>query len=92
MDSVDGLQSITHALTHVFARATRSVSIPAPVYYADIVCARAKLHYDPSGAHLEDSTVDETNDGSTAQVARANNFRTRFQPVHRNISQLMYFC
>ncbi|KZV61782.1 Piwi-domain-containing protein [Peniophora sp. CONT] len=91
--NVDGLQSITHALTHVFARATRSVSIPAPVYYADIVCARAKHHYDPSGdAHLEDTTVDETNDGSVAQQARADNFRNRFQPVHRNISQLMYFC
>ncbi|VDC01533.1 unnamed protein product [Peniophora sp. CBMAI 1063] len=90
--NVDGLQSITHALTHVFARATRSVSIPAPVYYADIVCARAKLHYDPSAAQLEASTVDETNEGSVAQQARADDFRARFQPVHKNISQLMYFC
>ena len=28
----DGLQSISYALCHVYARATRSVSIPAPVY------------------------------------------------------------
>jgi hypothetical protein len=28
----DGLQSLSYALCHVYARATRSVSIPAPVY------------------------------------------------------------
>ena len=30
--SSDGLQALTFALCHVYARATRSVSIPAPVY------------------------------------------------------------
>ena len=30
--SADGLQSLSYALCHVYARATRSVSIPAPVY------------------------------------------------------------
>jgi hypothetical protein len=30
----DALQSLSFALTHVYARATRSVSIPAPVYCA----------------------------------------------------------
>jgi eukaryotic translation initiation factor 2C len=28
----DGLQQLSFALTHVYARSTRSVSIPAPVY------------------------------------------------------------
>ncbi|KAG6814757.1 hypothetical protein H0H93_012356, partial [Arthromyces matolae] len=60
----DGMQVLSFALCHVYARATRSVSIPAPVYCkfyltfttqtsklvcpdADIVCSRAKHHYDP---------------------------------------------
>ena len=30
--SADGLQSLSFALCHVYARSTRSVSIPAPVY------------------------------------------------------------
>ncbi|KAJ7904588.1 argonaute-like protein [Mycena olivaceomarginata] len=47
--SADALQSLSFALCHVYARSTRSVSIPAPVYYADIVCSRAKNHYDPQG-------------------------------------------
>jgi eukaryotic translation initiation factor 2C len=32
MHRPDGLQSLSYALCHVYARATRSVSIPAPVY------------------------------------------------------------
>lgn len=32
ISSADGIQSLSFALCHVYARATRSVSIPAPVY------------------------------------------------------------
>lgn len=32
LSSADAMQSLSFALTHVYARATRSVSIPAPVY------------------------------------------------------------
>jgi hypothetical protein len=35
----DALQSLSFALCHVYARSTRSVSIPAPVY-----CEAAQLH------------------------------------------------
>jgi hypothetical protein len=34
--SADGLQSLSFALCHVYARSTRSVSIPAPVYCKSI--------------------------------------------------------
>ncbi|KAF5311527.1 hypothetical protein D9611_011545 [Ephemerocybe angulata] len=54
--TADALQALSFSLCHVYARATRSVSIPAPVYYADIVCARAKTHYNPEhGGMLSDS-------------------------------------
>ncbi|KAL1673578.1 Piwi domain-containing protein [Schizophyllum commune] len=49
--SADAVQRFTYNLCHVYARATRSVSIPAPTYYADIVCARAKTHYKYSSDH-----------------------------------------
>ncbi|KRZ11062.1 putative protein tag-76 [Trichinella zimbabwensis] len=38
------MQSITYYLCHLYGRCTRSVSIPAPVYFADLVCARARYH------------------------------------------------
>ncbi|KAJ7333265.1 hypothetical protein DFH08DRAFT_966100 [Mycena albidolilacea] len=50
--SADALQSLSFALFHVYARSTRSVSTPAPVYYADIVCSRTKNYYDPQGTFI----------------------------------------
>uniref|UniRef100_A0A915K8F7 Piwi domain-containing protein n=1 Tax=Romanomermis culicivorax TaxID=13658 RepID=A0A915K8F7_ROMCU len=38
------LQQMTYFLCHMYARCTRSVSIPAPVYYAHLACARARNH------------------------------------------------
>ena len=40
--SQDVLQSVTFHLCHCFARCTRSVSIPAPTYYAHLAATRAK--------------------------------------------------
>uniref|UniRef100_A0A0R3RQP8 PAZ domain-containing protein n=1 Tax=Elaeophora elaphi TaxID=1147741 RepID=A0A0R3RQP8_9BILA len=40
----DELQSITFSMCHTYGRCTRSVSIPAPVYYADLVATRARCH------------------------------------------------
>ncbi|KAI0292287.1 Piwi domain-containing protein [Russula brevipes] len=46
--SIDIVQQISYFLCHAYARCTRSVSIPAPVYYADIVCSRAGFYLDES--------------------------------------------
>ena len=35
---------MTHALCYSFGRATKAVSIVAPVYYADLACDRARRH------------------------------------------------
>jgi eukaryotic translation initiation factor 2C len=39
--SQDGLQAVAYYLCHCYVRCTRSVSIPAPTYYAHHVAARA---------------------------------------------------
>ncbi|KAJ3501716.1 hypothetical protein NLJ89_g9216 [Agrocybe chaxingu] len=84
----DAMQNLSFALAHVYARATRSVSIPAPVYYADIVCSRAKNHYAP-GTDLDLS------DTATVASSRAEDqlqrYREGFRPLHANMSKLMYF-
>ena len=38
----DYLYSITHNMCYLSCRATTSVSIPPPVYYADLACERAR--------------------------------------------------
>lgn len=101
--SADGLQGLSFALCHVYARATRSVSIPAPVYCksdfdsikelpseapldADIVCSRAKNHYDPEG------TLDFSEESTVADAqATLQNFKTRFQKTHVRQALRMYF-
>ncbi|KIY66101.1 Piwi-domain-containing protein [Cylindrobasidium torrendii FP15055 ss-10] len=40
------IEQFTYTLCHTYARATRSVKIPAPVYYADLLCSRGKFHFD----------------------------------------------
>lgn len=85
----DGLQSLAFALCHVYARSTRSVSIPAPVYYADIVCSRAKNHYDPQGGlNLSDTA---THTDTTGADSALEAYKRNFKPLHSNMSTLMYF-
>lgn len=87
--SADALQSLSFALCHVYARSTRSVSIPAPVYYADIVCSRAKNHFDPT------EQWDITEESSIHDPAKAadslDKFQRGFKPLHNAQKILMYF-
>ncbi|RPD77221.1 argonaute-like protein [Lentinus tigrinus ALCF2SS1-7] len=85
----DALQGLSFALCHVHARATRSVSIPAAIYYAGIVCARAKLHYLPGGyKDLDDSSSELTSAGADRKMRE---FLSEFKPVHENSRLMMYF-
>lgn len=42
--NADDLQAITYDLCHLFTRCNRSVSYPAPTYYAHLVAARGKQY------------------------------------------------
>ena len=37
---------VTYALCYTYARCTRSVSVPAPVKYADLLALRASFYLD----------------------------------------------
>jgi eukaryotic translation initiation factor 2C len=84
----DAIQALSFTLCHVYARATRSVSIPAPVYYADIVCSRAKNHYDPTGnLDLSDTSTQASGAGPGGLEA----YKLGYKPLHPNQRILMYF-
>ncbi|TFK35934.1 argonaute-like protein [Crucibulum laeve] len=84
--SADAMQSLSFALCHVYARSTRSVSIPAPVYYADIVCSRARNHFDPLSALNHSETMSQTDNKSELEA-----FRKGFLPLNKNQAGNMYF-
>ncbi|KAJ6500901.1 argonaute-like protein [Mycena sanguinolenta] len=81
--SADALQSLSFALCHVYARSTRSVSIPAPVYYADIVCSRAKNHFDPF--------TQQSDSGATETSETLEAFKNAYLPLHAGQKLRMYF-
>ncbi|CAE6524743.1 unnamed protein product [Rhizoctonia solani] len=83
----DALQRLTFALCHVYARATRSVSIPPPVYYADIVCGRAKHHLPPD-FDVSDSVTVASGTDADALVERV---KAAYKPTHPNLARNMYF-
>lgn len=62
----DELQGLTNALSYMFSRATKAVSLVSPAYYADIACERGRcylrklLHgYVGQGTTTSDSTTEE---------------------------------
>ncbi|KAH8113254.1 argonaute-like protein [Phellopilus nigrolimitatus] len=87
----DGLQQLSFALCHVYARSTRSVSIPAPVYYADIVCSRAKNHFNPEatdGFNFSDSATQPDDQQANATLEM---YKKNFKNLHNTTALSMYF-
>jgi len=84
----DALQNLSFTLCHCYAKATRSVSIPAPVYYADLVCERAKFHFDPNLGFDGEGTV-SSGDGNTVLDLRP--WRQGYKSLHPAMQKSMYF-
>lgn len=43
----DALQGLTNAVSYMFARATKAVSLASPAYYADLCCERGRCYLHP---------------------------------------------
>lgn len=99
------LQELSFALCHIYAKATRSVSIPAPVYCAqllspshfvlspsadaDLACARGKFHFDPSADM--DIEGSTTSGGKEGDVFQLDPWQNAFEPVNDSIKGSMFF-
>ncbi|XP_018899039.1 protein argonaute-2 isoform X2 [Bemisia tabaci] len=83
----DELQCLTYQLCHTYVRCTRSVSIPAPAYYAHLVAFRARYHLvekehdSGEGSHHSGCSEDRT----PGAMARAIT-------VHADTKKVMYFA
>lgn len=61
--SADELQALSFMLCHLYVRCTRSVSIPAPAYYAHHVAFRARYHLqNEDGSNSSDSGKEDMAD------------------------------
>jgi eukaryotic translation initiation factor 2C len=83
------IQELAFTLCHVYAKATRSVSIPAPVYYADLVCSRGAFHMSPDAHGLQfDDSVSSASGGTMFDL---NTWRSAFQDINGLLGNRMYF-
>ncbi|KAJ7445736.1 Piwi domain-containing protein, partial [Mycena galericulata] len=83
------LQPLTFALCHCYSRATKSVKIPAPVYYAHLACARAKFHYGEEVDYFDDISV--SSDSPEWESKQLEFYQEHFHDVHPDLADTMYF-
>ncbi|CAK7273580.1 hypothetical protein SEPCBS57363_005724 [Sporothrix epigloea] len=72
------LEKITYNMCYLFSRATKSVSICPPAYYADLVCTRARLYQ----SKLFNQVIDGNNVDAVDRV---------FPMVHPDVRRDMYY-
>ncbi|XP_003372708.1 protein argonaute, partial [Trichinella spiralis] len=77
------MQSITYYFCHLYGRCARSVSIPAPVYFADLVCARARYHILAAlNSGLVEKFSDEDSNGtSSSSISKAESVKTELANI-----------
>jgi len=89
--SVDDMQRLTFWLAHIYPRATRSVSIAAPAYYAHHLATRAKMYIG------DDDTFTEISAGATPDQIDAKREETlqrarqQWKQVRPELETTFYF-
>lgn len=78
------IQNLTYRLSYLYQRCGRSVSIPAPVYYAHHAASRAKFYLGNDNSSISSDEINK----------RRNNkpFKITGPKVHANIKGKLYFC
>uniref|UniRef100_A0A7N8WS37 Argonaute RISC catalytic component 3b n=1 Tax=Mastacembelus armatus TaxID=205130 RepID=A0A7N8WS37_9TELE len=85
--TADEFQLLTYQLCHTYVRCTRSVSIPAPAYYAHLVAFRARYHLvDKEHDSAEGSHVSGQSNGRDPQVL------AKAVQIHHDTLRTMYFA
>ena len=55
----DQIQTLTYNLCHIYSRCERSVSYPAPTYYAHLAAFRAREHHNALIANTTNKVANE---------------------------------
>ncbi|KAG1804734.1 Piwi domain-containing protein [Suillus plorans] len=87
------IQEVAYTLCHAYVSATRSVSIPAPVYYADKVCARAEYHFDASLRYIDsDGATVASSSTCEKQSFNLSQWRSGYAQTHSSMLARMFFA
>lgn len=83
----DVLEDLTHNMSYLYGRATKSVSLCPPAYYADIVCERARRYL---STLFEQTTPSGTLDSSSISGG-AGGSRSEDVLIHPNLKDTMFY-
>lgn len=87
------IQEVAYTLCHAYVSATRSVSIPAPVYYADKVCARAEYHFDATLRYMDsDGATVASSSTCEKQSFNLSQWRSGYAQTHSSMLARMFFA
>ncbi|KAJ7470325.1 argonaute-like protein [Mycena latifolia] len=83
-NDISKIQRLSFELCHSYAKATRSISIPAP-----IVCARGKFHLDPT----QNVDFDSSTNASGSEEFNLDQWKLAYRKVNgtANYDKMMYF-
>ncbi|RKO93090.1 Piwi domain-containing protein [Blyttiomyces helicus] len=81
--SADALQELTYRLCYLYCRATRSVSVCPPAYYAHLVAARARFHATGEGWTEPPSATPEA---VPEKTINQSGYRVPYKPGFRGVS------
>lgn len=87
--AADDLQDLTHKMCYLFGRANKAVSVCAPAYYADLVCARVRCYlsdlFDPMSRAPPAGSVD-----SDGEESKRMPDQSRVE-VHLSVKDTMFY-
>ncbi|KAF9649267.1 argonaute-like protein [Thelephora ganbajun] len=78
----DQLQALTHAVSYMFARATKAVSLAAPAYYASLACERGRAYLHPLFQGVWDSGATTASDAEGEKEQELAAFREAEEMWH----------
>lgn len=89
--NADALEDLTHNMCYLFGRATTAVSICPPVYYADLVCTRARCYLSemPNPQKVAEDEKGKSGDGAKPEMPPKGP-REKIK-IHENIMNKMFF-
>ncbi|KAL8293520.1 hypothetical protein RQP46_000221 [Phenoliferia psychrophenolica] len=87
--SIDDLQGLTSDLAHLYQRAPRAVSLPAPVYYADLISGKLRsMLPDSSDADSSHATTDGKETTEHSRSATLDIFKAFLGDVEKGMETL----
>ena len=85
-NTADVLEDLTHNMCYLFGRATKAVSRCPPAYYADLVCARARVYL----SHLYDPMLDVAADNASVSSGMSGPDRSTIN-IHADVKDTMFY-